>query len=141
MRLVLVAALAVMLGCATTSRRVGDQASEPRRTSCANNPAIDATDYDTTQVTERPILRRWTQIHYPDEARRSHIAGRVVIAAVIGTNGMVDRATVRIVNSVDYALDTEAKAFVIASAYWPACLNGKAVRVRVAIPIDFKINR
>ncbi len=142
--LFLVAALAGALGCASNSRGVtaaADQTSVPRATSCAGNLAIDATVYDTTQVTERPVLRSSPQIRYPDVALRHHIAGRVVVAAVVSTIGVIDVENVRLVNSVHPVLDAEALAFVNGSSYWPGCLNGKAVRVRLTIPIDFKILR
>lgn len=135
------AALAVGLGCASTSRSVtpADQMTTPKETSCANRLAIDATEYDTTQVTERPVIRTWPQIHYPDVATRNHITGHVVIAFVVSTVGVVDISTVRIVNSAHPALDAEAIAYVTGSIYWPGCLNGNAVRVRLTVPIDFKI--
>jgi TonB family protein len=135
------AALAVVLGCASRWRGVtrADHMTTPKATSCANRIAIDATEYDTTQVSERPVIRTWPQLRYPDVALRNHITGHVVIAFVVSTVGVVDISTVRIVNSAHPALDAEGIAYVTGSTYWPGCLNGKAVRVRLTVPIDFKI--
>jgi len=43
-------------------------------------------------------------------------------------------------NSVNPEIDAEAVRYTSEASFRPACLDGRAVRVRVRLPIDFKIS-
>ncbi|SRR6266545_637095 len=95
---------------------------------------------DTTEVTTKPRLHEYPDLHYPDRARQQHITGRVLLTAIIGTDGKAELTSIRVVRSADYDLDTEAVRFLRAARYWPGCLQEHPVRVRVTLPIDFRIS-
>ena len=76
-------------------------------------------------------------IKYPEEARDNNIQGRVVIQFVVEKDGSISNAEV--VKSVHELLDSEALRCVSAMPAWtPGTQQGKPVRVRYTIPINFK---
>jgi len=60
---------------------------------------------------------------------------------ILNADGTVDRPSVRVLHSVHPAIDAEAVRYAVQASFWPACLNGRPVRVRISMPIDFKISR
>ena len=111
----------------------------PGSASCPRASPDDPTVYDTTQVTVQPAIRTGPVLTYPSEPRARGIQGRVVISAVVNTSGYVDESSVQVVQSVDPELDAAARRYVVRAFFSPGCLDGHAVRVRVAIPIDFRL--
>jgi TonB family protein len=109
----------------------------PTITSCAGLVMHDSAVYDDSQVTERPILRNFPPLRYPEREFQHRLQGRVIIGATIKADGSVDSSSVRVIQSVDSALDREALRWVPLSSYWPGCRDGLPVRVRVAIPVVF----
>ena len=109
------------------------------RTSCAGSRSADTTVYDTTQVDQKPIARSGPRLTYPADARQHQIEGRVLFSLIVKTNGSVDPSSIAVVQSVQPDLDAEARRWVDRASFWPGCLNGRPVRVRVLIPIDFRI--
>jgi len=61
----------------------------------------------------------------------------VVISAVVNPSGYVGATSV--IQSVDPELDAAALRYVTRAFFSPGCLDGHAVKVRVAIPIDFRL--
>jgi len=91
---------------------------------------------------EKQFLDRWVYdyIKYPDSAIKEGIQGRVVVEFVIEKDGKV--SSVKVVKSVDDALDAEAVKVVAASPKWKAGIKGgEPVRVKMAIPIEFKLRK
>ncbi len=76
---------------------------------------------------------------YTPAAMAQKIAGRVVLEAVIGTDGRVEES--RIVRSLDseYGLDQEALAAVDQWTFTPATVDGLAVPMIVQIEMEFTI--
>src|SRR6266581_4436878 len=62
-----------------------------------------------------------------------------VVQAIIDTTGRVEPNSVRVVESANPGFDQPAKNVVLRSLFRPGRVYGRAVRVLVAIPIDFKI--
>ncbi|GEM_PF-4870950 len=107
-----------------------------RSTPCAGLTANDSAIYDTTQVTERPTIRTAPELRYPPMQHDLLIAGRVILGVVVGSDGTPDSA-VDVLDRVDPALDRAAVHWVQGVTYWPACKDGRPVRVRIAQPVDF----
>ena len=126
-----------LAACAANSQVAGN--------SCGSMSAVtasaDTTVYDTTQVTRRAIILERTELHYPDRPRQQGVQGRVVLSVLINAHGRVEASSVRLIESVDHLLDAEAMRYARGAVFQPACLNGRAVRVRVRLPIDFKVFR
>jgi TonB family protein len=98
----------------------------------------DSTVYDTTQVTQRPILYEAQPVHYPAKARARGVEGRVLLAVTINADGLPDVPSIQMISSPDSELTVAAVRWVRSAKFEPVCLATKAVRVRVAIPVEFK---
>jgi len=91
---------------------------------------------------EKQFLDRWVYdyVKYPKSAIESGVQGRVVVEIIIEKNGEV--SSVKVVKSVADALDAEAIKVVAASPKWkPGMKGGVPVRVKMAIPIEFKLRK
>ena len=77
------------------------------------------------------------RVHYPEEARRADIEGQVVVQFIVGTQGQIENAEV--VRSPSPLLSDAALAAVLGSRFTPGKQDGRAVRVRFAIPITFRL--
>ena len=78
-------------------------------------------------------------VKYPAIARENRIQGRVVVQFTINTDGSV--TDLSIARSVNDVLDKEALRVISLMPNWtPGYLNGKPVRVRYSIPINFRLN-
>ena len=77
-------------------------------------------------------------IQYPPVAEENGIQGRVVVTCVIDHDGSV--TDVKVVKSVDPSLDKEALRVVKRMPKWePGRQNGKTVRVKYTMPVNFKL--
>ena len=140
MRLLVLLAVTLTGACAKPPGATGDRAPMGR-TSCAGLASTDSVVYDTTQVTERPLAYDGPPIRYPDGLRREGIQGRVVLSLIVNADGTVDRGSIGIIQMVHPDFVMAAKRWTLGARFWPGCLVGRPVRVRVALPIDFKILR
>ena len=78
-------------------------------------------------------------IHYPEEAEKAGIQGRVIATFVVEKNGSISQP--RVVKSVDPLLDAEALRVISAMPNWkPGKQNGKAVRVKYTVPLSFRLD-
>lgn len=108
-----------------------------RPTSCAGLASTDSTVYDTTQVTEHPVIHTAPEVLYPPLERELLIHGRVILGVVVGSDGAPDTASVEVLRNVDPGIDREALRWIGGVTYWPACREGRPVRARIAQPLDF----
>lgn len=77
-------------------------------------------------------------INYPEEASDNGISGRVIVSFVVNTNGSI--VDVEVLRKVHPALDKEAMRVVKAMPAWtPASNQGKKVRSKFTLPINFKL--
>jgi protein TonB len=129
--------LPVLFACAANSRSAGTTCEAVQ----GSLSLADTTVYDTTQVTTRPLILSGPDLHYPDRARQEGIQGRVVLAVVVNADGKVEPSSVRVAEVANYQLEREATRYARGALFQPACLDGRPVRVRVRLPIDFKISR
>ena len=92
-------------------------------------------------VQEKPELLSHPPPAYPPLLQQAGIEGRVMVQAIIDTTGRVEPNSVRVAESANPGFDQPAKNVVLRSLFRPGRVYGRAVRVLVAIPIDFKIQR
>ncbi len=96
---------------------------------------------DAAAVDELPVLLAHPAIRYPELARQAGVQGTVVVEAVLDTLGGVEPGSAQVVRSDNALFDAEARAVVAGSRYRPARLGGRAVRVRIQVPVAFAIRR
>jgi TonB family protein len=78
-------------------------------------------------------------IKYPELCRKDSIQGRVIITFVVEKDGSISSAEV--VKGIHELLDAEAMRVISAMPKWkPGKHRGKAVRVKYAIPVNFRLD-
>jgi protein TonB len=102
-------------------------------------PSADGV-YLESVVEERPDLLSGPQPQYPDLLRQAGIQGRVVVQAIIDTTGRAEPSSVKVIQSPNPGFDLAAKTAVLKALFRPARVHGRAVRVLVNIPYDFKLS-
>ena len=90
-------------------------------------------------VEEKPSVLSGPIPVYPELLKQAQIQGRVVVQAVIDTLGRAEPNTVKILQSPNPGFDQSAKNYVLKALFRPARVHGRAVRVLINIPIDYKI--
>ncbi len=78
-----------------------------------------------------------SRITYPEEAKRAGIEGRVFVQFTVDEEGDVIDAEV--VQGIGYGCDEAALNAVRQAKFIPGRQNGVIVRVRMSIPITFKL--
>jgi len=97
--------------------------------------------YMESVVEERPEVLSGPQLQYPDLLRQAAIQGRVLVQAIIDTTGRAEPQSVKVIQSPNPGFDQSAKNYVLRALFRPARVHGRAVRVLINLPIDFKIKR
>ena len=78
-------------------------------------------------------------VHYPEEAYKSGVQGRVLVNFIIEKDGSI--SNVHVIKKVNDNLDAEAVRVVSAMPKWtPGMQEGKVVRVKYTLPITFRLN-
>ena len=95
--------------------------------------------YPEDSVTDRPVLVDHPPIRYPDSLKAAGIGGHVLIEAIIDTTGHTDSASVRVDSSSDPRFDAGAREVVLGSRFRPGGIDGRPVRVRVKIPLNYAV--
>jgi protein TonB len=101
----------------------------------AGTPGGDGTAIEVSLVDELPMMLAAPA--YPELLRQAGLQGRVVLEVVIDTLGRVERGSVVVVESAHPAFVAPAQQSLLKSLFRPARVRGKAVRVRVRVPIEF----
>lgn len=79
------------------------------------------------------------EIEYPIAARENGVEGRVIVQFVVGRDGAV--SNVEAIKGIGYGCDEEAVRVIQKVAdFKPGSQRGRTVRVRMDMPIIFKIN-
>jgi protein TonB len=95
--------------------------------------------YSARTVDEPPELLSHPEVTYPEILRQAGIGGRAVVEAVIDTTGCVERGSIRVLATTHPLFGRPAMDAVAQSAYRPGTIDGRAVRVRVQVPVDFQV--
>ena len=87
-----------------------------------------------------PVLRSKIDPHYSQEAMRAKITGEVWLDVIVETNGSVTVLGVKKSLDKDFGLDDAA---IDAAKQWkfdPGTLDGKPVRVRITLVMEFRLH-
>lgn len=103
----------------------------------AGTPGGDGNAVDPSLVDELPMMLSGPPPAYPELLRQAGLQGRVVLEVVIDTLGRVERGSVVVVESAHPAFVVPAQQALLKSLFRPARVGGKAVRIRVRVPMDF----
>jgi len=95
--------------------------------------------YAATVVEERPERIGGPEPRYPEILRQAGIEGQVVVECVIDTLGRAERGSIRVLSSTHVLFEAPAREAVAASVFRPARLDGRPVRVRVQLPLTFRM--
>ena len=101
-------------------------------------PAPDGV-YLARVVEESPLLLSGPPLAYPELLRQARIQGRVEVEAVIDATGRAEAGSVHVVGSPHPGFDAPARAFVRGALFRPGRVHGRAVRVLVRLPIEFRL--
>ena len=134
------------LGCMNvTAVRAGQPAPARSETAVRTADAGNDKVYDKADVMPafpggQQALARFIgeNLTYPATAQENNVQGRVIVQFTVGTDGAVEQAKVQ--RGVDPALDKEALRVVRSLPRWtPGKMDGKPVRVRLSLPIVFRL--
>lgn len=77
------------------------------------------------------------RINYPEIAKKANVEGRVIVQFIVDEEGNVSNAEVT--RGIGAGCDEEAIRAVMQAKFNPGRQRGKAVRVRMSLPITFKL--
>lgn len=106
-------------------------------------PVVTNQPYLEAVVEERPdrIENSCGVLRYPPILQQAGIEGRVLVEVIIDTLGRAERGSLRVLNSAHQLFDGPAREVVANCRYRPGRIQGRAVRVRVQVPVNFTITR
>ncbi len=113
---------------------------EPEPAASPGRTPSDTEPYKEALVDERPTRLSGPTLNYPDLMRQSKMQGRVDVQAVIDTSGRAEPQSVKVLASTYAGFDLSAREYVLRSLFRPGRIHGRAVRVLVKIPIDYRLN-
>ena len=90
-------------------------------------------------VEEKPSVLSAPQPPYPELLRQAGIQGRVLIQAVIDTTGRAEPNSIKIIQSPNPGFDQPSRTWIQHALFRPARVHGRAVRVLVQVPLDYRI--
>jgi len=127
-----------VLACASVSHSSAGAAEVRGRTSCSGLVSQDTTVYDTTRVSEKPFVRSGPRIEYPKDLRDRRVQGHVVLAAIVAVDGKVEASSITVLEGDHREFEAPAARWANGALFWPGCRSGLPVRVRIALPFDFR---
>lgn len=92
-------------------------------------------------VEEKPAVLSGPTPQYPELLRQAGIQGRVMVQAIIDTLGRAEPNSVKVLQSPNPGFDQSAKTYVLKTLFRPARVHGRAVRVLVQLPIDYRLKQ
>jgi|SRR6185295_3328622 len=78
-----------------------------------------------------PARQSGPLLEYPAVQREAGLEGKVELEFVVGVNGAVDAASIRIISSSNAAFEGPVRTALLATRYTPGQIGGKAVPVRL----------
>jgi TonB family protein len=97
-----------------------------------------ARTYSEASVDEPPeLLPGVPPPPYPTEMHLAGIEGQVVLQAVVDTVGRIEPNSILIVKSSNLGFDTTVREWALEARFRPGRLQGRPVRVRINLPINF----
>lgn len=128
--------LLLLGGCVPSGAGTSDRATPSSPRPCAASTAArDSLIHDSASVTAAPDVRSFVPLQYPDDLRKDHIQGRVVLWAWISATGAVDSVAVDSASNVGFI--GAAVTAVRGATFWPACVGDRPVRYLTTVPVTF----
>ena len=118
-----------------------DMASNDTALQTQQDPKDTSTYFVTAENMPEPIggiMAIQKNIVYPEIAKKAGIQGTVYVVAFIDEQGNVVRTGIR--KGVHPALDKAAQDALVNIKFKPGMQMGKAIRVRLAVPIRFRLS-
>ena len=101
----------------------------------------DAEVFMEAVVEERPAVLSAPTLHYPELLRQAQIQGRVLVQAIIDTLGRAEPPSVKVLQSPNPGFDQSAQSYVTKALFRPGRVHGRAVRVLLQVPVDFRLKQ
>ena len=95
--------------------------------------------YSEATVDERAEIVSAPPLEYPPALRQAGLQGRVTVQAVIDTFGRAEPASLKVIARPNTAFDESARAYVLHAVFRPARVKGRAVRVLITVPVNYRI--
>ena len=92
-------------------------------------------------VEEKPTVLSGPIPVYPELLKQAQIQGRVLVQAIVDTLGRAEPTSVKVLQSPNAGFDQSAKTYVLKALFRPARVHGRAVRVLIQIPIDYRLKQ
>ncbi|HWC74762.1 MAG TPA: TonB family protein [Gemmatimonadales bacterium] len=90
-------------------------------------------------VDEPPQIVSTPPLEYPPLLREGGVQGRVTMQAIVDTSGRAEPSSLKIIARPSTGFEQSARDYMLHTVFRPGRVNGRAVRVRVRVPIDYKI--
>jgi len=97
--------------------------------------------YSEALVEEKPSVLSAPPAPYPELLKQAGIQGRVLLQSIIDTSGRAEPNSIRIIQSPNPAFDPGSRNYVLHALFRPARVHGRAVRVLIQVPIDYRITQ
>jgi TonB family protein len=94
-----------------------------------------------SMVDERPVFLSGPPLEYPGLLRQAGIQGRVMVRAIIDSTGYAEPGSVQVIESPNHGFDQSAKRFVLQAQFRRGRFHGRAVRVLIEFPVEFRMGR
>ena len=95
--------------------------------------------YSEATVDEPAAIVTAPPLEYPPALRRAGLQGRVTVQAVIDRLGRAEPGSLKVIARPNTAFDESARAYVLHAVFRPARVKGRAVRVLIKVPVDYRI--
>ena len=95
--------------------------------------------YAEAAVDEPAAIVSAPPLEYPPALRHAGLQGRVTVQAVIDTLGRAEPASLKVIARPNTAFDQSARDYVLHAVFRPARVKGRAVRVLIRVPVDYRI--
>ena len=91
-----------------------------------------------SMVDERPVFLSGPPVRYPPLLRQAGIEGHVLVRAIIDTTGHAEPASVEVIDSPHPGFNEAARNALLQARFRGGRLRGRAVRVLITFPVDFR---
>lgn len=112
-------------------------AASPPASPVSNNVNFTGEFYYSTEVSERPAMKKTPAPRYPSEMLKDSSPGRVEVAFIINEKGLPEE--VQIAMATNAAFGEAAAKAVKSWRFKPGKLEGKPVRVAILQKIEFTL--
>ena len=116
-------------------------AGKPEHDSVTSTVQTAEDVYRLEDVEEQPELLTAPGINYPDSLRRAGVEGRVMVQFILDTLGRVEPQSLKVIETANAGFNHVVIEHMLAARFRPARYHGRAVRVLLKMPFDFRVTR